>query len=131
MFAATHNADRRMNGAPKILVVDDEPVITDTLAAVLRNSGYTVRTAYNANAAIILAKEFAPDLLITDVMMPGMNGIEMAIKIRDMFPRCKVLLFSGQAATAELLADANDRGYDFELLAKPIHPEDLLAKLQS
>ena len=120
-----------MNGAPKILVVDDEPVITDTLAAVLRNSGYAVRTAYNANAAITLAKEFVPDLLITDVMMPGMNGIEMAIKIRDMLPRCKVLLFSGQAATAELLADAHDRGYDFELLAKPIHPEDLLAKLQS
>jgi len=63
--------------------------------------------------------------------MPGMNGIEMAITIRDLFPLCKILLFSGQAATAELLADAKDRGYDFELLVKPIHPEDLLAKLQS
>ncbi len=131
MFAATHDGERRMNGAHKILVVDDEPVITDTLAAVLRNSGYAVRTAYNANAAIILAKEFVPDLLITDVAMPGMNGIEMAITIRNLFPLCQILLFSGQAATAELLADAKDRGYDFELLVKPIHPEDLLAKLQS
>jgi CheY-like chemotaxis protein len=129
MFATKNAAGSGNNGSPKVLVVDDEPVITDTLAAVLRNNGYTVKTAYNANAAIELAREFVPDLLITDVVMPGMNGIEMAIEIRNLLPQCKVLLFSGQAATAELLADAKDRGYDFELLVKPIHPKDLLAKL--
>ncbi len=130
MFAATNAARSETNGSPKVLVVDDETVITDTLAAVLRNSGYTVQTAYNASTAIALAQEFAPDLLITDVVMPGMNGIEMAIRIRDLFPLCKVLLFSGQAATADLLADAERRGYNFELLVKPIHPTDLLAKLR-
>ena len=130
MFAATTAASSETKGAPKVLVVDDEPTITDTLAAVLRNSGYTVKTAYNASAAIALAQEFAPDLVITDVVMPGMNGIEMAIRIRDLIPSCKILLFSGQAATTDLLADAKLRGYDFELLLKPIHPTDLLARLR-
>ena len=60
--------------------------------------------------------------------MPGMNGIEMAIQIRQRYPACKVLLFSGQAATADLLEEARQSGYDFELLAKPVHPTELLAK---
>ena len=128
MMAAPNGNEIKM--PPKVLVVDDEPAITDTLAAVLKNSGYTVRTAYNADGAIALAREFVPDLVITDVVMPGMNGIELAIKIRNLLPLCKILLFSGQAATADLLTDAKNRGYDFELLVKPIHPTDLLAKLR-
>ena len=62
--------------------------------------------------------------------MPGMSGIELAIQFRKNFPQCKVLLFSGQAATANLLEDARSDGYEFEVLAKPIHPADLLAKLR-
>jgi CheY-like chemotaxis protein len=58
-----------------------------------------------------------------------MNGIEAAIRIRESLPKCKVLLFSGQAATADLLENARLRGHEFEILAKPVHPQDLLAKL--
>ena len=71
-----------------------------------------------------------PHLLITDVAMPGMTGIELAIHFRKTQPECKVLLFSGQASTADLLEKARAQGYDFDLLAKPIHPADLLAKLR-
>ena len=64
-------------------------------------------------------------------MMPGMTGIELAIQFRQAQPACKALLFSGQAATADLLEKAREQGHDFDLLSKPIHPADLLAKLRS
>jgi CheY-like chemotaxis protein len=73
----------------------------------------------------------APDLLITDVVMPLLSGIELAIQVRELCPDCKVLLFSGQAATAHLLDAAGANGHNFELLVKPVHPADLLAKIRS
>lgn len=63
-----------------------------------------------------------PNLLISDVVMPGMTGVELGIGIGRDFPACQVLLFSGQAATAEMLDDASAHGHSFELLAKPVHP---------
>ena len=63
--------------------------------------------------------------------MPGMTGIEMAMVIKQRYPVCNVLLFSGQAMTSDLLEEARRSGYDFELLGKPVHPKDLLARLAS
>jgi CheY-like chemotaxis protein len=77
-----------------------------------------------------MAQLFAPDMLISDVIMAGLNGIDAAIKIRELLPKVKILLFSGQAATADLLEKARARGYEFEILAKPVHPGDLLARLR-
>ena len=62
--------------------------------------------------------------------MPGMTGIEVAIIVRTQLPDCKILLFSGQAATAELLEKAKAQGHEFEILSKPLHPADLLEKLR-
>jgi CheY-like chemotaxis protein len=76
-----------------------------------------------------LLDSFQPKMLIVDVVMPGMTGIEVAIAVRGRLPDCKILLFSGQAATADLLEQAKTNGHDFEIVAKPIHPADLLAKL--
>jgi DNA-binding response OmpR family regulator len=59
-----------------------------------------------------------------------MNGIELALTVRRQFPDCHILLFSGQADTAEIMADAKRGGYDFELLAKPIHPEELVTRIR-
>jgi len=64
------------------------------------------------------------------VIMADLNGIDTAIRIREMLPRTKILLFSGQAATADLLEKARAQGYEFEILAKPVHPQDLLSKLR-
>ena len=71
-----------------------------------------------------------PDLLISDVVMPQLSGIDLAIRVKEQCPACKVLLFSGQAQTADLLEVARIQGHDFELLAKPIHPADLLARIK-
>lgn len=118
------------NGRSKrVLVVDDERVIADTLATILRASGYEAAVAYNAEDALRHCEAFSTELVLADVVMPGMNGVEMALRIRHRYPTCKIMLISGQASTSDLLEGARQRGYDFELLAKPIHPEDLLTKL--
>ncbi len=115
---------------PKVLVVDDERVIADTLAIILNQHGYDASAVYTGTGAVERAKAVKPDLIISDVIMPDMNGIEAAIRIRQFLPSCKILLFSGQAATADLLESARAQGHEFEILAKPVHPQDLLAKLR-
>jgi CheY-like chemotaxis protein len=115
---------------PKVLVVDDERVIADTLAMILNQSGFEARAVYSGENAVETAGTYAPDMLITDVIMADLNGIDAAIKIRALLPKIKILLFSGQAATADLLEKARGEGYEFDILAKPVHPQDLLNKLR-
>ena len=115
---------------PRVLVVDDEHVIADTLAKILDLNGYEASAVYTGTAAVETARSLQPDLIISDVIMPDMDGIEAAISIRGFLPNCKILLFSGQAATADLLDNARARGHEFEILGKPVHPSDLLAKLR-
>ncbi len=116
---------------PKVLVVDDERVIADTLAMILNQSGFDARAVYSGEKAVEMASTFTPDMLITDVIMTDLNGIDAAIMIRSILPKIKILLFSGQAATADLLEKARANGYEFEILAKPVHPQDLLSRLQA
>jgi CheY-like chemotaxis protein len=116
---------------PRVLVADDERVIADTLAMILNQSGFHAKVAYTGEKALEMAAEFQPEMLISDVIMAGLNGIDAAIQIREILPAIKILLFSGQAATADLLEKARERGYEFEILAKPVHPQDLLAKLRA
>jgi DNA-binding NtrC family response regulator len=114
---------------PTILIVDDERVIADTLSIILSRSGFSTMTAYDGTDALELARAFTPELLISDVMMPGMTGVELAIAVTQTIPGCKVLLFSGQAATVDLLEKARDAGYDFTAMTKPVHPTDMLKRV--
>jgi DNA-binding NtrC family response regulator len=113
-----------------VFVVDDEAVIAQTLATILNRAGFQATAFDHPDKAIAARSDLMPDLLISDVVMPGMTGIELAIDFRQVNPGCKILLFSGQAATADLLEKAREQGHDFEILSKPIHPADLLAKLR-
>jgi DNA-binding NtrC family response regulator len=114
----------------KVYVVDDEPIISSTLAAILNASGFKATAFTSGEDAIQAAERDGLSLLISDVVMPGMNGVDLAIHLKSICPYCKVLLFSGQATTANLLDAARKLGHDFELLAKPIHPQDLLAAIR-
>ncbi|MGD0888342.1 MAG: response regulator [Acidobacteriaceae bacterium] len=114
----------------KVLVADDEQVIANTLAIILNQAGFEACAVYSGEAAIEALDSFQPDMLISDVIMTGITGIEAAIATRQKRPNCKILLFSGQAATADLLEKARLHGHEFEILAKPVHPTDLLAKLR-
>ncbi len=116
---------------PNVFVVDDEEVIASSLAMILQlHGGFHARSFTKPLEALQAARLESPDLLIADVVMPLLSGIELAIQVQKHCPGCKVLLFSGQAATSHLLEAARARGYDFELLSKPVHPADLLAKIR-
>jgi CheY-like chemotaxis protein len=112
---------------PRVLVVDDESMIADTVTKILSLSGYAATATYDGEDALETALLVPPQLLITDVMLPGMNGVELAITIKRIYPDCKILLFSGQAATADLMVSAKRAGHYFTLLSKPMPPQDLLA----
>lgn len=110
-------------------VVDDEDVIASTLELILLSRGFAVRSFVDPTDAAEAARSVKPDFLLTDVMMPRLNGIELALKVKEINPHCCVLLFSGQAGTSDLLAKASEQGHCFDILAKPVHPLDLLSKI--
>ena len=114
----------------RVLIADDERVIANTLAIILTRAGFETCAVYSGEAAVQVLGSFEPDLLISDVVMTGMTGVDAAIAVRMQRPSCKVLLFSGQASTADLLHRARAQGHEFEILTKPIHPADLLDKLR-
>jgi CheY-like chemotaxis protein len=116
---------------PRVLIADDEEVIADSLAMILSQAGFETQAVYSGEEALEMVRRFKPDMLISDVFMPGINGIETAIRVQAMLPSCKVLLFSGKAATRNLLEKARAQGYEFETLTKPVHPADLLARMQA
>lgn len=111
---------------PVVLVVDDETVIADTLAVILKKSGYNAISVYDAESALEAAMETPPEVLISDIVLPGMNGIELAVRLQRIFPDCKMILSSGQSASKHLLAMAGDAAHQFEFLHKPVRPEILL-----
>ena len=114
----------------RIFVVDDEYVIASTLATILQRNGFDAIFFTEPLEALSAARLDPPDLLITDVMMPVLSGIDLAIALKEEHPQGKVLLFSGQAATANLLQEAAAKGHDFELITKPIHPTEFLKKIK-
>ena len=111
----------------KILIVDDERTIADTLALISSSNGYEARTSYSAEQALEMLEEWRPDAAIIDVVLPGMNGIEFAIFLKASYQACQFLLFSGQPGTSDLLEEARRKGHLFEILAKPLHPSFMLA----
>ena len=114
----------------KIIVVDDEPIIADTLVNILTGEGHEAVAMSDGKSAIQWAEMVRPDAIVTDVLMPGINGIETAKAIMKLLPNCRIILFSGQAASTDLLAKARAEGYSFEVLAKPINPDVLVEKLK-
>jgi len=89
-------------------------------------NGFSAKFFTSPREALNAARLKAPDLVISDVAMPGISGIDLAIQMRAQYPTCKILLFSGQAATMDLLEDARAQGHDFDLLLKPVPPAELL-----
>jgi DNA-binding NtrC family response regulator len=108
---------------PKVLIIDDEHIVSDTLALVFVKAGYDARAAYSAEDALAMIPGWTPSLAIIDVFLPGMDGIELAVRLKAEYPECKISLFSGEPGTADLLTAS---AHSFDVLAKPVTPDDML-----
>jgi DNA-binding NtrC family response regulator len=113
-----------------VFVVDDEVVISKSLAMILEGHGYAARFFTDPLEALKHVEIDPPDLLISDVVMPQLSGIDLAIQVKAQVSDCKVLLFSGQATTSHLLNQMREQRHNFTLLAKPVHPTDLLREIE-
>lgn len=111
---------------PGVLIVDDEQPVSDSLGQIFSSRGYEVRVAYSAEEAIDVIAEWQPDLAILDVMLPQMNGIDLAIVLKANYPSCQFLLFSGQLGTVQIAEEAAKKGHVFSILEKPVPPALLL-----
>jgi len=111
----------------RVIVVDDERLIAATLATILQMNGYRAKAFTNPVEALRDAGVCAPDLLISDVDMPEMSGVELARRLKRVHPACRVMLFSGRATAGDL---RREDGEDFPLLQKPVHPGELLTAIR-
>lgn len=112
----------------KVLIVDDERWTSDTLATIFTIAGYEARPTYSAEEAIEIMATWQPALVILDVVLPKMSGIDLAIELAARRPSCQILLFSGNPNTAQLANAAAQSGHPFEILEKPVHPDLMLQK---
>lgn len=111
---------------PMVLVVDDEPIIADTLVRILEHQGYTASAAYTGEAAFMSALLTPPALLISDVGLPKINGFQLAHMVQRLFPECGVILSSGRSSEDRRLAGRETEDPRFLCLQKPVHPEIML-----
>jgi CheY-like chemotaxis protein len=111
----------------KILVVDDEQVVADTLCMIFNKRGFDCRTAYTGFEAIARTDEFCPELLLCDISMPGMSGLEVVAKVTAKCPDCRVLLLTGHYTNLGLAqAWANSHPALSRIMTKPVPPALLL-----
>ncbi len=114
-----------------VFVVDDRTTVAESLAMVLVQAGFRAMAFDDPTIALSAASLKHPDALISDVIMPRMTGVDLALRVKSAHPECMVLLYSGQIRTSDLLARAKKEGHEFEILTKPVHPEEILKRLRT
>lgn len=120
-----------MSGAvarPRVIVADDEPVITHTIEHILNSQGFDAKGVLNGEDAVSLSRQFAPDILVSDIRMGELDGIQAASRVQRLCPECKVVLFSANLLEEPQLRKIRLLGFDF--LRKPLHPIGLLTHLR-
>jgi OmpR family response regulator RpaB len=116
-----------------VLVVDDEAGIRDVLADLLAMEGYEVLTAANGQQGLEAYQEGEPDLVITDIMMPKMNGVDMVLQLRTRNPKVNVIFMSGFFGASPSRRDMTDAiaTFGYPLVHKPFKPTDFLSQVHS
>jgi DNA-binding response OmpR family regulator len=111
----------------RIAVVDDEHIVADTLAEILNCHGFQAKALYSGESAVEEAENFRPQIVLSDVRMGGMDGVETAIRIRSLHPECRIILFTASPVRHSLYAQINLLGFEF--IERPLHPREVLALL--
>lgn len=119
--------------SPKILVlvVDDEKQIADAVSRALEMAHFTVETFYDARLALARARDWQPDILVSDITMPDMDGITLAKALRDQYPKCKIIFISGNANWKRQGAFQDAGLAGAVLLFKPFKLTQLLSLIES
>jgi DNA-binding NtrC family response regulator len=104
-------------------------MIARTTAAILNRYGFRTQYFTSPEQALAAAKIAPPDALLSDVFMPSMSGVELAIAVRQQLPQCSIILISAHARVRDVVKPARERGFDFLVLAKPVLPSDILREL--
>lgn len=120
-----------MNDACRVYVVDDEPLIAITLAAILIEHGYEAIAFTGPLEVLAVVAQSAPAFLVSDVTMPGLTGIELAMKVLEHCPGCRVFLMTAMDSIDMLLEAAGAATSAFPLFHKPFHPRALLDAMES
>ena len=126
IYSLMHFADDS-DMTKRVLIIDDERLVADTLNIILKRAGFESTAFYDASSALRWCNSYTPDVIVSDVVMPGMNGLEMAVRMKSQFPNCRIILISGQAVTADLAEEFKVRGHNFDILPKPLHPQQLIS----
>src|SRR5579864_8482890 len=116
---------------PMILVGDDERGIADAAAMVLENEGYCALALYNAADAIAMLNKIEVALILSDVNMPEIDGIDLAVKARELCPRARILLMSGGETSETIGRRLGCEGCPFEIMAKPFCAAQLVDRIKS
>ncbi len=119
----------RNDDKPILMVLDDDNAVRQTWTIIFQQQGYEVVPVDRGEAAIDAARERPPDLLLADIRLPDMTGIEAARRVVEIAPLCRVLLISGDGESSEALDHARAQGICFEVLPKPISPPDLIKRI--
>ena len=121
---------RRADGKPiNVLVVDDEPVLAELVSMALRYEGWEIATAGDGATAIALARENPPDVVVLDVMLPDMSGLEVLRKLRERIPRLPLLLLTAKDSVEDRIAGLTAGGDDY--VTKPFSLEEVVLRLRA
>jgi len=128
MAAAADGLRRADGGAVRVLVVDDEPSLAELLASVLRYEGWEIRTAADGATAVRLARDFEPDAIILDVMLPDFSGLEVLRRVRAIRPHVCVLFLTARDSVQDRVNGITAGGDDY--VTKPFSLEEVIARLR-
>ena len=128
--ASAPSALQRPDGRPvRVLVVDDEPNLTELLSMALRYEGWEVRSAASGLAAVRAAKDFGPDAVVLDMMLPDLDGLEVLRRMRGEDPHVPVLFLTAKDAVEDRVAGLTAGGDDY--VTKPFSLEEVVARLRA
>jgi DNA-binding NtrC family response regulator len=111
-----------------VLVIDDDRMVADTLAEILRLDGFSPVALYSGEEAISFVDRFQPDVILSDIRMHGVDGLQTAQAIRQRHPECRVILFTASPVTAKAKQTIQRSGFEF--LQRPLHPNRVLSVLR-